>query len=108
MHAHRDSAAVVADFDTAILEHAYVDARGIACHRLVDGIVDYLPHQMVQTALASGADIHAWAFADGLQPLKNLDVAGTVFLFLFALAGSHWRKLLLGDRSGGTVTAGKS
>ena len=72
MHGHRDAAAVVGDLDAAVLEQPHVDLGGEAGHRLVDGVVDDLPHQVVQAALAGGADVHAGTFANGLEPLEIL------------------------------------
>jgi hypothetical protein len=51
---------------------------GVAGHRLVHGVVEHLGHQVVQRALIGAADIHAGAFADGLQPLQHLDGGGVI------------------------------
>ena len=87
VHRDRDAAAVVGDLDAAVLEDPDVDLGGVAGHRLVDRVIDDLPHQVVQTTLARGADVHARAFPDGLQTLENGDRFGAVFfgaLFFWA------------------------
>jgi hypothetical protein len=42
-------------------------------------VVDYFVHKVVKPARACGADIHAGALADRLQPLKHLYLACVVF-----------------------------
>ncbi len=92
VHGHRDAAAVVGDFDAAVLEEFHVHPGGVTGHRLVHCVVHDLPHEVVQTALTGGADIHARTFADGLQPLENRDGLGAVLLLCFLLRSSHgWK-----------------
>ena len=55
-----------------------LDAVAEAGQRLVDGVVHDLLHQVVQAALAGGADVHAGTLADGLEALEHLDRAGVV------------------------------
>ncbi len=102
VHLDRDAAAVVDDLDAAVLEDPHVDLRRVSGHRLVDRVVDDLPDEVVQTALAGGADIHARTFADGLQTFENGDGVGAVLLLGFLLRSSHGRKLpySLGGRCG--------
>ena len=88
VHRHRDPSAVVGDLDTAVLQHANVDLVGVTSHRLVDGVVDDLPDQVVQSALAGGADVHTGALPDRLQTLENLDGVGTVCVVLFRFFGA--------------------
>ena len=46
---------------------------------LVDCVVDRLPDQMVQPrTVVNVADVHARAFANGLEPLQNRNVVATV------------------------------
>ena len=54
------------------------DPVAVAGQRLVDGVVDDLPDQVVQAALAGGADVHARTLADRLEALEDLDRAGVV------------------------------
>ena len=74
----RDAAAVVGDADAAVLAQGDGDVRGVAGHGLVDGVVDDLVDEVVQAALARGADVHAGALADGVEPLEDGDRAGVV------------------------------
>ncbi len=74
----RDAATVVGDLDAAVGEDRHLDAVAVAGQRLVDGVVHDLPHQVVQAALAGGADVHARALAHRLEALEDLDRAGVV------------------------------
>ena len=103
VHLDRDTAAVVGDLDAAVLEDPHVDLRRVAGHRLVDRVVDDLPDQMVQTALAGGADIHARAFADRLQSFEDGDGRGAVFFRFFAAATSGSVATLCGVCAGGDL-----
>ena len=58
----------------------------VAGQRLVDGVVHDLPDQVVQAALAGGADVHAGALADRLEPLEHLDRGGVVLAVLDRVA----------------------
>ena len=74
----RDAAAVVGDADAAVLAQDHRDVAGVARHCLVYGVIDNLVDQVVQSPLAGGADVHAGALADGVEPLKDGDRAGVV------------------------------
>ena len=80
VHVGGDAAPVVLDPDRAVLHQGDVDGVGVAGEGLVDRVVDDLPHQVVQAALAGGADVHAGALADRLEPLEDGDRAGVVGL----------------------------
>ena len=80
MHIHRDAAAIVADGDGAIDVDGDFDVLAIAGQMFVDGIVQHLEDAMVQAAFIGVADIHAGAFADGLQPLQFIDFGGIILL----------------------------
>ena len=73
-----DAATVVGDADAAVGEQRHVDGVGVAGQRLVDGVVDDLPDQVVQAALTGGADVHAGALAHRLEALEDGDLAGVV------------------------------
>ena len=73
-----DAAAVVGDLDGAVGQDRDLDPVAEAGQRLVDGVVHDLPHQVVQAALAGGADVHAGPLADRLEALEDLDRAGVV------------------------------
>ena len=73
MHLHRDTTAVIDDLDAAILTEGDDDLVGITCHRLIDGVVNDLPNQVVQATGTCGADVHSRALADSLEALQNCD-----------------------------------
>ena len=68
-----DAAAVVDDGDAPVGADGHVDAVSVAGQRLVDGVVDDLPDQVVQAALTGRPDVHARALADRFQSLEDLD-----------------------------------
>ena len=70
------------------------DPVAVAGQRLVDRVVHDLPDQVVQAALAGGADVHAGALADRLEALEHLDRGGVVLDAVGGLRGL----LLLGQR----------
>ena len=62
----------------AVLVQRDDDVRGVAVHRLVDGVVEDLPDQVVQAGGADAADVHAGPLANRLEPFENGDVFGGV------------------------------
>ena len=95
VHVGGDAAPVVLDPDRAVLHQGDVDGVGVAGQGLVDRVVDDLPDQVVQAALAGGADVHAGALAHRLEPLEHGDRAGVVGL---AVDDHDLRVRRLGDR----------
>ena len=77
---HRDAAAVVGDGDGVAVVDGHVDLGTVTGQRLVNGVVHDLVHQMMQTALTGGADIHTRALAHRLQTLQHLDLAGVILV----------------------------
>ena len=73
VHRHRNATPVVGDLDAAVIEQPHIDPARVTGHRLVHRVVDHLPDEVVQTTLTGGADVHARAFADSLQPFENGD-----------------------------------
>jgi hypothetical protein len=82
-----DTAAVVDDSHAPIREQRDQDRVGVTRHRLVDGVVDDLLHQVVQSARSGRADVHAGALAHSLETLENLDLVGSVLALLLLLGG---------------------
>ena len=78
VHVGGDAAPVVLDADRAVLHERDVDGVGVPGEGLVDRVVDDLPHEVVQAALAGGADVHAGALAHRLEALEDGDRAGVV------------------------------
>jgi hypothetical protein len=58
-----------------------LDRVAVPCERLVDGVVDDLENEVMQTARPGGADVHAGPLADGVEPLENGYVFGAVTSF---------------------------
>src|SRR5438045_2465773 len=74
---------VVADPDAAVGQQGDLDRVGEPGQRLVHRVVHNLLDQVVQAALACGADVHAGSLAYGLEALENGDracVVGQSFL----------------------------
>ena len=51
MHIHGDAAAVIDDRDAVVLVNRDLNVVAVACERLINGVVNDLIDQMVQTAL---------------------------------------------------------
>jgi hypothetical protein len=73
-----DAGAVVGDTDATVVEQRDGDLAAAAGERLVDRVVDDLPHEVVEAARSGRADVHARATADGLEPLEDGDRARVV------------------------------
>ncbi len=56
----------------------------IAGQGLVDRVVHDLVDEVVQAALAGGADVHTGTLADGFQALEDLDRTSVVVVFRHA------------------------
>ena len=75
MLVHRNPAAVVLNRDRRpVLVQRDGDVRRVAVHRLVDGVVEDLPDEMMQPGGSDAADVHARPAADGLEAFENGDV----------------------------------
>ena len=66
------AAPVVRDADDVVRLDDDVDLAAHSGQSLVDGVVHHLIDEMVQTARAGRADIHAGALAHGLEALEYL------------------------------------
>ena len=78
MLVHRHAAAVIPHRGGAILMQRNGDLGRIAGQRLVDAIVHDFPQQMMQSAYAGGADVHARTHPNGVQPFQHLDFSSVV------------------------------
>lgn len=58
-----DASSVVLYGDRVVLVDGDLNMGAVACHRLVDRVVDGLVHQVVKTLLTDVTDIHGRAFA---------------------------------------------
>ena len=54
------------------------DVRGVAVHRLVDGVVEDFPDEMMQAGGADAADVHAGTLANRLEAFEDGDVFGGI------------------------------
>ncbi|GAB3080156.1 hypothetical protein GCM10027157_12360 [Corynebacterium aquatimens] len=73
MHLHRDTAAVIDDLHPTVAKQGDLDLVRVARHRLIDGVVHNLPHQVVQAAHTCGTDVHTGALTHRLEALKDGD-----------------------------------
>ena len=73
VHADGHSSAVVGHPDRAVGEQGHLDPVAVAGQGLVDGVVDDLPHQVVQSPLAGRTDVHTRTFANSFQALEDLN-----------------------------------
>ena len=74
----RDTPPVVDDPDAAVGQESDLGAGGETGHRLIDGVVDYLPNEVMETTRPGRSDVHAGPFAHGLEALEDRDVACVV------------------------------
>lgn len=56
------------------------DEIAVAGEMFVDGIIENFEYAVVEPSFIGIADVHAWAFANGLQALEFIDLRSTVFL----------------------------
>ena len=73
-----DAAAVVDDRNGTVVAQKNVDLLAKAGDGFVDGVVDNFFEQVVETTSVGRADVHARAFADGLETFENFDVFGLI------------------------------
>jgi hypothetical protein len=55
--------------------------------RLINCVIDDFVDKVVEAALSSGADIHAWTFTDSGETFKDCDRTGVVAAGFFAHVG---------------------
>src|SRR5262245_21358798 len=91
VHVHRDAAAVVFYGDRVVAVQSDVDARAKSCQRFVDRVVDHFVDQVMKSALAGGADIHARPFADRFQSLEDLNLTRGIIRLRWLLFGHFSR-----------------
>ena len=79
MTADGHAPSVVGDLNRAVRENSNLDVARVACHGLVDRVVDDFPDEVVQPAGVGRADVHARASPNRIQAFEDLD-AGCVVL----------------------------
>ena len=71
----RNPPPIVLDGDRrAVLVQGHPDVRRMAVHRLVDGVVENFPDEMMQTGGADAADVHARPATNRFEALEDSDV----------------------------------
>src|SRR5215210_5315082 len=71
--ADRHPASVVRHGDGVVPVNRYEYLRAVPGERLVDRVVDDLPHEVVQPPRPCGADVHPRPALNGLEPFEDLD-----------------------------------
>ncbi|MNL41801.1 hypothetical protein D3C87_1642250 [compost metagenome] len=66
VHSGGDTATVVFNGNGIIFLYRYIDGIAVTCHRLINGVVNNLPNQVVHPFEASVTDIHRRTFTNGL------------------------------------------
>ena len=83
VHRHGNTATIVDHAHAAVLEDVHGDLTRVARERLINRVVDDFVHEVVQAALASRTDVHAWAFTNRLEAFEDGDVRGVVMRCVF-------------------------
>jgi hypothetical protein len=74
VHVDRNSAAVINTLKRSIRHESYIDFCAIASECLIDRVVDDFINQVVESAFASGSDIHSRTLSNRIQAFENCDV----------------------------------
>ena len=77
-----DASPVVDDRDGVVGVDRHLNLGAETGHGLVNGVVNDLPHQVMQAAGARRADVHARALTNGLETFENLNLAAIVIVFV--------------------------
>jgi hypothetical protein len=67
VESHRDASAVVLDPDYVVLLKDDENIRAVAGESLIDGVIDYLINEMVESIDARGPDVHTGPLADRFE-----------------------------------------
>ena len=71
----RNTPAIIHNGDgRTVYVQRHLDVLSVPVHRLVDRVVDDLPHEVVKTGRADAADVHPRPFTDRLEALENGDI----------------------------------
>jgi hypothetical protein len=74
-----DTTTVVFDPYRAVRKYRYGNAIAGASHCFVNTIIEYLSHEMMQTANIGAADVHTWPQTHVFEALKDLDLSSIIF-----------------------------
>jgi hypothetical protein len=75
----RNAATVVNHADGSVGLHIDLNVVTVASQSFVNRVVHDLVNKVVQSPGTGRPNVHAGAFANGFEALKNLNVAGSVF-----------------------------
>ena len=78
LHVNGDPPAVVGDLHTPIGQHRHGHRVAMPGQRLIDSVVDDLPHAVHQPARVRRPDVHARTLTDSIQALKDRQCIGGV------------------------------
>ena len=73
VHIDGDAAAIVDDSDRVVNVNRDRDFRAMSRQRLINGVIDHLVDQMMQSERSGRADVHSRVQSDGLEPLEHSD-----------------------------------
>ena len=82
MRIDRDAATVVPDGYRAVVVQDDLDSVTVPGERLVNGVVDDLVDEMMETASVRLPDVHRRTLLNGFKPLQHLYLSGAVFVIL--------------------------
>ena len=85
-HRDGDAAAVVGAGHRPVGVQGDRDLGAVPGERLVDGVVEHLPDEVVEATRARRSDVHAWTPSNRFETLENGDVVGAVGLGQRALS----------------------
>jgi hypothetical protein len=80
MNIHRNAAAIVSHRNGSIDVDYYLNSCAKSGEMFIDGIIEYLKHQVVQTSLVGISYEHPRPFSDRLKTFQFVDLSGVVFL----------------------------
>jgi hypothetical protein len=78
-----NSSTIVNDTNSAVLQNGYLDVVAIPCEGFINGVIDDLIDQVVQSAGTGRTDIHSGTFAYGFETFENLNLACTVAAVIY-------------------------
>ena len=81
-------AAVILNSSRAVPFESDRNGVGKPVRRLVDGVVNYLPKQMMKSPRPGRPDIHTGAHPDGLEPFHDFYIAYRIIVHLVASFGT--------------------
>ena len=69
-----NAASVIGDGDGIVGMNGDKNIVAVSCKSLIDSVIHHFKYHVVQTGtIGSIADVHAWTFANRLQPFQLLD-----------------------------------